>query len=178
MEWPACNHGLDLIIWEMLLFIGPIQFDVHDCCTLRYVVLLRREWQYRRLLAVTLCPPVHTLQHGQGTMTYCCPADNGVQEKYEGDWAEGRMHGRGSYWYVRVLIRTHVLHWTNSTWYLIHRIKLYCTGHLSSTSHRSALYCIAQCWNVRGCVLRWSSRQLQLLLAVPDMHSYGKVYQW
>ena len=34
-------------------------------------------------------------------MSYCCATENGVQEKYVGDWAEGRMHGRGSYWYVR-----------------------------------------------------------------------------
>ena len=35
-------------------------------------------------------------QHGTGTMTYSTD-ERGVQEKYEGDWADGRMHGRGIY---------------------------------------------------------------------------------
>ena len=77
-------------------------------------VLFWREWLCLTLLAVTLLlshTPI-TLQHGQGTMTYCCPADNGVQEKYEGDWAEGRMHGRGSYWYVLCSHVSAALHWT------------------------------------------------------------------
>ena len=48
-------------------------------------------------------------------MTYCCPAENEVQEKYEGDWAEGRMHGRGAYWYVLACDQYRVISFNNST---------------------------------------------------------------
>ena len=42
-------------------------------------------------------------QHGRGTMTYSAdPARQSsglVQEKYEGEWMEGKMQGRGVYQY-------------------------------------------------------------------------------
>jgi hypothetical protein len=29
-----------------------------------------------------------------------CSKDTDIQEKYEGEWVEGRMHGKGCYWYA------------------------------------------------------------------------------
>lgn len=32
-------------------------------------------------------------RHGHGVMTYCGD-NNSIQEKYEGEWVEGRMQGK------------------------------------------------------------------------------------
>lgn len=32
-------------------------------------------------------------------MTYCAE-DGQTKEKYEGDWFEDKMHGKGKYWYA------------------------------------------------------------------------------
>jgi hypothetical protein len=37
-------------------------------------------------------------RHGRGVMTYSKSDANAVQEKYDGEFAEGKMSGRGCYW--------------------------------------------------------------------------------
>jgi hypothetical protein len=38
-------------------------------------------------------------RHGRGVMTYSKSDSDPVQEKYDGEFAEGKMSGRGCYWY-------------------------------------------------------------------------------
>ncbi len=38
------------------------------------------------------------MQHGRGVMTYSSDS-TAVQEKYEGEWVDGKMQGRGIYHY-------------------------------------------------------------------------------
>ena len=37
-------------------------------------------------------------RHGRGIMTYSRSESDIVQEKYDGEFAEGKMSGRGCYW--------------------------------------------------------------------------------
>lgn len=41
------------------------------------------------------------IQHGRGVMIYSNSSDpdNKIEEKYEGEWVDGKMHGRGIYYY-------------------------------------------------------------------------------
>ena len=38
-------------------------------------------------------------RHGRGVMTYVKAEADAVQEKYDGEFVEGKMSGRGCYWY-------------------------------------------------------------------------------
>jgi hypothetical protein len=39
-------------------------------------------------------------RHGRGVMTYSKSDASAIQEKYDGEFAEGKMSGRGCYWYT------------------------------------------------------------------------------
>ena len=39
-------------------------------------------------------------RHGRGVMTYNQTESDPVQEKYDGEFVEGKMSGRGCYWYA------------------------------------------------------------------------------